>query len=310
MKVCPQCKKTYTDETLNFCLEDGSMLATSETTEPPPTVMVADPRESLRNQPFSTQPLSDDIQTAPAHGIPAARKSRTWIWVIGILMGVGVLCGGGFIGLVVIGSFADADKQDKVRPVARQKNEKKESKGDPSRRLVSEDDFSGWTVNENDFISSERRSNALVLTSKNNYYYIILTNNVKTYDASTRLLVRNVSGDAASSGYGLVINSSPKAVLENDYAFLIRSDNGKYRVVRHVKKKELNIVNWTKSDTIKLGGAVNDLEVRVDGTNMEFYINGEFVKRVVDDTGYKDGIAGIYTSDDTPIAFSKLEIRK
>ncbi|HEV8591647.1 MAG TPA: alpha/beta hydrolase [Pyrinomonadaceae bacterium] len=39
MKQCPECKRTYGDETLNFCLEDGSRLAWAGTNEDSPTAV-------------------------------------------------------------------------------------------------------------------------------------------------------------------------------------------------------------------------------------------------------------------------------
>jgi hypothetical protein len=37
MKRCPRCSQTYTDNELNFCLNDGELL-TSFSTDPPPTI--------------------------------------------------------------------------------------------------------------------------------------------------------------------------------------------------------------------------------------------------------------------------------
>jgi len=52
MKQCPRCKQTYSDENLNFCLEDGELLtvfgyeppASRYVDEPPPTVMLNEAR--------------------------------------------------------------------------------------------------------------------------------------------------------------------------------------------------------------------------------------------------------------------------
>src|SRR5437879_13296165 len=37
MKRCPKCNRQYTDETLRFCLEDGSPLFSAHDSEAPPT---------------------------------------------------------------------------------------------------------------------------------------------------------------------------------------------------------------------------------------------------------------------------------
>lgn len=49
MKQCPRCNQTYTDDQLNFCLNDGEMLVNSYAgqrpfDDSPPTVMMNDPR--------------------------------------------------------------------------------------------------------------------------------------------------------------------------------------------------------------------------------------------------------------------------
>ena len=46
MKQCPECKRTYGDETLNFCLEDGSRLAWTDTGEDSPTALFRSSGES------------------------------------------------------------------------------------------------------------------------------------------------------------------------------------------------------------------------------------------------------------------------
>lgn len=46
MKRCPSCQRTYTDDSLKFCLEDGSTLLSesSDATDLPATVIMPDPR--------------------------------------------------------------------------------------------------------------------------------------------------------------------------------------------------------------------------------------------------------------------------
>ena len=92
MKVCPRCQKTYTDDNLNFCLEDGSVLNTVSAAPPPPTNPMSEPRPtqqqgfqgvrsrsrggmSSRKQQYSMQPQK--------------KSSKAWIWVLLILGFVG-----------------------------------------------------------------------------------------------------------------------------------------------------------------------------------------------------------------------------
>ena len=48
MKICPVCNQKYNDESLNFCLNDGTTL-TASGDEPPPTIMMDPPRKTNPN---------------------------------------------------------------------------------------------------------------------------------------------------------------------------------------------------------------------------------------------------------------------
>src|SRR6476620_7102010 len=52
MKRCPKCRRDYTDETLNFCLDDGVALLDGPATFEQPTF-------TLPNQPRATGDLAD-----------------------------------------------------------------------------------------------------------------------------------------------------------------------------------------------------------------------------------------------------------
>lgn len=45
MKICPTCQQTYTDDSLNFCLNDGGTLSAVRD-EPPPTVFMNQARQT------------------------------------------------------------------------------------------------------------------------------------------------------------------------------------------------------------------------------------------------------------------------
>ncbi len=58
MKQCPRCKQTYSDDQLNFCLEDGELL-TGFAQEPPPARYRDDsPPTLLMNEPRVTNPTN------------------------------------------------------------------------------------------------------------------------------------------------------------------------------------------------------------------------------------------------------------
>lgn len=313
MKICPQCNKTYDDATLNFCLDDGSVLSQTSAPggEPPETVMMNPPQATGQNQAFGTQATNQNWDNSPRYQTPQSSGSKSWMWVLGILIGLVVLCGGGVVGLIALGSLSEEDDEPvaQATPRANPTPNIKDAPRD-TRRLIDSNDFSQWNIKGNSNISANHANGELVLTSKVGYYYVILTKNYMSYNGSVKLTLRNTTGETTSLGYGLVVHSDPKEVIVKDYAFLIRSDNQQYRVVRHTNKRETNMVDWTRSAAINRGTESNVLEVRADGTDMKFYINGKFIRTVKDFSNYKEGVAGIYTSGNVPIGFSKIEYRK
>lgn len=49
MKVCPTCQESYSDDTLNFCLNDGVTLVFAKTDDAPPTIFMNQPRQTNPN---------------------------------------------------------------------------------------------------------------------------------------------------------------------------------------------------------------------------------------------------------------------
>ncbi|HUF04024.1 MAG TPA: family 16 glycoside hydrolase [Aridibacter sp.] len=313
MKICPKCGKTYDDETLNFCLEDGSVLNRYEqgaASEPPPTVMMPGVA------PTSVQPPAPVTapQVQQAYGSQYTmqpKKSRAWIWALVALFGVIVLCGGGFVGLVVIGSLDD----DEDQPPSMEESLTSESPPDKAadRKVVNRESMSTWpaSLSKFDGLEAEFKGGELLINTKKGYYYVISTGGeFKTADSTVSVKVRNPSGRSTNYGYGIVVHSDPAQVLKRDYAFLIKADDGTYRIAEHVNQQESNIVAWKSSGKIKKGTKENHLEIRCEGDKMSFYINGEFIRTVTDYSDFEGGVAGIYTSDDVPIAFSDLELKR
>ncbi|MFN2512193.1 MAG: hypothetical protein ABR568_12220 [Pyrinomonadaceae bacterium] len=127
MKRCPSCNRTYTDISLNFCLEDGTPLVSvtapsadpnatvryaesHRTSEPPPTEIYQ--QKPLLNQvPEMIQPRQGSSSGQPARGggpprpqwspapqlRPQEKSNAVW-WVIGGIAVVGILG----IGLIIM----------------------------------------------------------------------------------------------------------------------------------------------------------------------------------------------------------------
>jgi hypothetical protein len=96
MKRCPSCQRTYTDDSLAFCLEDGSTLLSesADASDLPATLIISDPRmtnparpETFRPNPAPTHAQPPQAYTAPpphwpplpvpqAHPTSTARQGR------------------------------------------------------------------------------------------------------------------------------------------------------------------------------------------------------------------------------------------
>ncbi len=63
MKQCPECKRTYTDETLNYCLDDGSGLSWSSSGDEPPTAIFPSSGET-RHQDIQFCTTADGLRIA------------------------------------------------------------------------------------------------------------------------------------------------------------------------------------------------------------------------------------------------------
>ena len=131
MKRCPTCNRTYADLSLNFCLDDGTPLATDaptadlnetirypparDTVEPPPTEIYRPAAQTAARPP---RPISTPTpQTAPPpppppqqqwtptpQPVPQKKSSAIW-WILGgfVLL---VLVGGGLVvGLIVLANL-------------------------------------------------------------------------------------------------------------------------------------------------------------------------------------------------------------
>lgn len=323
MRKCPVCNRTYTDESLNFCLEDGATL-------------VADTTPSNFGSPsgFNTQPPNTAQSwqpTVPQNFVnPAPRKkSSPVLWILGILGVLAVVVGVGFFGLLVLIGLA-VDNQNENNSNAsniRSANtngssaNRASTNGSNSKIQINnttktaklDDDFTNWGKLDSEFGKADVTGGEYQVNSKkDNFYYVVVadskvTDKFATNNATTRVTARSVSGASPSLGYGLVVHSDPTP-LKNDYAFVIRTGTTPaFRVIRHINNNETDLVKWTSASQIRTGTQSNELEVRSDGKQLQFYINGQYAASVTDSSPGK-GIVGIYMSDTKPVAFTDLKI--
>lgn len=344
MKICPQCNKTYDDDNLNFCLDDGSVLSQgggstqnnfgetirmnkgdSGQNDLPATMMINQPPTTTPHQsqnPGFNQPFGGGQQNqsnwggSPQSVQPAQKGSKTWLWVVGIFGVLIVVCGGGLIGFFALVSNIDDNKNWNSNS-GNNKNisiNSRSGEGSPTpddRKSISKIDLSAWVKTYTADADLEYQSGELLMNVKLvGYYYAMLAGSIyKTENATTKLTVRNTESVSSDLGYGLIFHSDPKP-FKQGYAFLIDTDKQRYRIVRHVPDNEYVVVNWTDDSSIKSGSQENVIEVRDEGSDMKFYINDSLVTTKPNAFGARGGVAGLYVGTNTPIAFSGFEIKK
>lgn len=322
MKKCPNCGRTYADPALNFCLQDGTVLeqSTMSTFGNEETMVLGQPANTAPNRsPYSSPTNPPATWAASPYGSQARKpKSRTWLWILLTLFAFGLFAVVGFFGfLVYLGMKMDQEAKNKNRSALNSNVNKYKANVNSNLKsgdvTVLKEDFSKWKTGTFDYGTVEYKDSELVVTSKDSEHYCVLqaAEGFLSNDAVTKVTVKNVSGKAANSGFGLVIHANPLVVLLKDYAFLIRTD-GKpsYRIVQHTNSAEKDLIKWTPSSAINDGDDENQLEVRDDGKRLSFYINGTLAGTVDDKNGDATGVAGIYAGNGIPIAFSDLQVEK
>ena len=310
MKICPRCQKTYSDNGLNFCLDDGATLTQSNAVDNsiPATVLLNLPRPTNSNPTLGNQSGWNPNQNQFSMQ-PPQKKSKSWLWALGILGGLVLLCGGGLAAFVFWAASLENSKRTSNANYAYNISQKSPAPKD--RTTAQEIDLTNWVQGDNESgVTEFKHGDFLMASKKKGYYYVLASpSDYKTENATTKVTVENVNEDSTRLGFGLIIHSNPIPLMR-DYAFLIDSESKKYRVVRHVPGNEISVVGWTRSSAIKDGTQANVLEVRDENKKMNFYINGEFIKAFDNTDGHEGGVTGIYSGDAVQIAFSDFEISK
>lgn len=322
MKICPRCQRTYTDDNLNFCLEDGAALQKGVGNESPETVLMSRPQPTAPATVAATQSAQPAWNTSPQPFQPTTKKkSKTWLWVL-LVLGIALLtCGGGGVAfLLYVASTVEnevatngskANSNSKTVALANN-NKTSSSNADADDRSVVQDvDLSDWVKDFSVYGTTEFTNGELIMASKQKkfYYVLVAPDDFTTEGANTSVVLRNIDNADSSLGYGLIVHSNPSPLIQ-DYAFLVDTKKNRYRIVHHVPGDEKAIVPWTNSSAIKEGGQENSLEARDQAKGIEFYINGQLVNTVPNTFGYKNGVPGLYSGDAAKIAFKKLQIKK
>lgn len=320
MKICPTCRRTYEDDGLNFCLDDGSVLTFSSFDSASPTMVMNQPRPTSPSPKEGGIQTSWDAQNAGSYSMqPKKKASKAWLWVLGIFGILVLVCGGGFVGFFMyVASVANNNLNSNSRIATNTTNTKSNSwsnkSPNPSPEAegdVVEIDLARQVKESSVYGTTEFVNGELLMASKaSGFYYVLVTSDdYKTDGATARVTVRNPNDAESNLGYGLIFHSDTSP-LEHDYAFLIDAKRKRFRVVRHEPQDEVTVTAWTSSNLITSGTAENRLEARDKGEKIELYINGQLATAITNKQGPKGGVPGIYSGDGIKVAFSKLQIVK
>ena len=104
MKTCPKCNQTYNDESLNYCLNDGTVLISgggAKTAEMNQSSFPTSDNPTARYTNYTPAPSNATVVREDSTMIREnkPRKSNPILWVLLILGGLVLVCGGGFAGI-------------------------------------------------------------------------------------------------------------------------------------------------------------------------------------------------------------------
>lgn len=328
MKRCPTCQRTYTDASLNFCLEDGTPLISDAAPSFAPTEIHHQPAPLL-NQ---VDPMAQPRQWSPVPPMPPRKKSNAVWWILGGLLVAGIMVVGAAVMILALARMGSNSNTSSNRNAnLRNSNSRianRNSNANTTNTNVANanssanlpasitDDFSEakWGTGNFSFGDIWYADDEYHMRSKAKTYLVMYapSTDYGTGDATVRVTARSVDGTPALTGYGLIVHGekSKTGALE-DYALLIYTGSEpQYEIIKHKAGEQTTVVSWTKSKVIRSGTNPNQLEVRAKGAELTFYINGQYVDRITDNENFKRGVAGLYTSDTAEVAFDDLEIRR
>lgn len=333
MKRCPQCNRTYTDDALSFCLDDGSPLVSASAPssfDPSATVQYpqgrdTSPQPTIAYGPGQPPPSSPPPPPAWSPIPPIAPQKRSvWPWLLGIgavlvFIGIGVV-----ILVLAIASISSNNNNNRVANNSNNNNSRWTNRNSSAntnantRSTLSSftDDFSSetWGSGPSQFGRIWYEDDEYHMHATKGGYIVMYAPDRPEYrdeNATVRITARSIDGESPDAGYGLLVHGEKKGGLLEDYGFLIYSGtNPKYKIVQHKGGTETKLVDWTSASVIRTGTTQNQLEVRIRDRRLDFYINGQFVTSITDSESFMRGRVGLYSSDTHEVAFDELEISK
>ena len=253
MKRCPSCNRTYTDLSLNFCLEDGTPLAADvpppsdpnatmrypaprDTSEPPPTEIyhpappVVAPRPPVAPPPPpTTAVVSDTVECA------AAKKSNAVWWILGGVAALAVIGIGLAVMLIAIASMGTNTNNSNSTNINGRENRNSNvavntnTPGNTNSATLPTsiiDNFSEpkWGVGDSKFGRIWYADDEYHMSSKERTFVVMYapSDDYSTENATVKVTARSVDGKVPSAGFGLMVHcAQSKDKHLEDYALLI-----------------------------------------------------------------------------------------
>ena len=333
MKRCPQCNRTYSDDALSFCLDDGTPLVSASAPssfDPSATVQYpqgrdTSPQPTIAYGPGQPPPSSPPPPVWSPMPPITPQKRSVWPWLLGIgavlvFMGIGVV----ILILALASMTSNNNNNNNNRPAntsnnnnSRWTNRNSSANTNANTRSTLSsftDDFSAetWGVGPSQFGRIWYEDDQYHMQATKGGYIVMYAPDRPEYrdeNATVRIIARSIDGESPDAGYGLLVHGEKKAGQLEDYGFLIYNGaNPKYKIIMHKNGAETKLADWTSASVIRTGTTPNQIEVRIRDRRLDFYINGQFVTSITDSEGFMRGRVGLYTSDTHEVAFDDLEI--
>ena len=306
--------------------------AARDTSEPPPTeIYRPEPAVVAPNPPTPSPPPPPPPrpsppppqQWSPTPGpAPPRKKSNAIWWILGGLAAVLIIGVGLVVMIIALASLgSNTNLNANVRNENRNANAtvntnttnaNTNSTVTPPASLA--DDFSQqkWGTGNSTFGRIWYDNGEYHMMSRERTFVVMYapSDDYSTENATVKVTARSIDGSIPAAGFGLMVHClQTKEKKLEDYALLIYpADEPEYEIIMHKNGVQTPLVQKTKSSAIRPGSAPNQLEIRIKGTDMSFYANGQFLTRLNDTANFRRGRAGLYTSDPYEVAFDDLTI--
>jgi hypothetical protein len=304
-----------------------------DTSEPPPTEIYRPQQPAPSPRPAPPPPPPPTPQTPPQWAPPPVspmptmaprKKSNAIWWILGAFAAVAVIGVGLVVMFIVLASLSNSN----TNLNANTRNENRNSNlavnanisNSNTNAIVAPasltDDFSEqkWGIGNSPYGRIWYDDGEYHMSSKERTFVVMYapSDAYNTENATVKVTARSVDGEAPSAGFGLMVHcAQSKAKQLEDYALLIYpTDEPEYEIIKHKDGNQSAVVTKTKSSAIHSGSTPNTLEIRIQGTQLTFYVNGQYLTRITDTENFRRGRAGLYTSDSHEVAFDDLSINR